>query len=145
MRQPSSSRNHYQRIWRSTGFVLLLILAVVFTGTSVTREVLRRLEIRYEIGKLESDVSRLEERNASLKEIIALLNSSAQQEKQARIKLGLQAPGETVVVFPDRDASQQVTLPDSDTIRYIPIRDYESNPEKWFSFFWDKLPTAYTL
>lgn len=145
MRTPSSSLHRYQRIWRSKGFVVVLLLLVVFMSVSVTREVLRRLEIRYEITKLEAEVARLEQRNTSLQDVIAVLNSSTSQEKEARVKLGLQDPGEQVVIFPDRDASHEVTLPDSDTIRYIPIRDYQSNPEKWFSYFWNKLPTAYTL
>lgn len=145
MRQNLGSTNRYLRIWHSKAFVFVLIGIVVFLGVSVTREVLRKLEISYETHKLEADVARLEKRNNDLKDVIALLNSSSIQDKEARVKLGLQAPGEHVVLFPDRDASNEVTLPDSDTIRYIPIRDYKSNPEKWFAYFWDKLQQAYTL
>jgi len=133
------------QIWQSKTFVLVLLSIVIFLSISVTRELLRRFEITYEIHKLEGDVTRLQKRNSDLQDVIALLNSSSLQDKEARVKLGLQAPGEHVVLFPDRDASHAVTLPDSDTIRYIPIREYKSNPEKWFSYFWDKLQKAYTL
>lgn len=145
MRRATGQENRYKQLWHSKGFVLVLITVVIFLGVSVTRELLRRFEIHYEIQKLESDVARLQKRNTDLKDIIALLNSSSIQNKEARVKLGLQAPGEQVVIFPDRDASNPITLPDSDTIRYIPIRDYQSNPEKWLAFFWDKLQRAYTL
>jgi cell division protein FtsB len=133
------------RIWRSKGFVVFLVVVVVFMGVSVTREVLRRLEIRYEIQTLEDDVARLEKRNTDIRDAIALLNTSALQDKEARTKLGVQLPGEKVVLFPEQNASTEITLPDSDTIRYIPIRDYQSNPEKWFFYFWDKLQLAQTL
>jgi cell division protein FtsL len=145
MRRQSGQSNRYAQLWRSKGFVFVLIGIVIFLGVSVTREVLRRFEIHYEIQKLEGDVARLEKRNTDLKDVIALLNSSSIQDKEARVKLGLQSQGENVVLFPDRDASNPITLPDSDAIRYIPIRDYQSNPEKWFGFFWDKLQKAYTL
>lgn len=131
--------NSYYRVWRSKGFVLALFVVVLFMGVSVTKEVIRRVETRYEIEKLENEVQRLSSRNQETIDIIAYLNTSVYQDKEARVKLGLQEPGEKVVMYPQNNVQQDIVLPDSDKIRYIPIDDYQSNPEKWFYFFWDKI------
>ena len=126
-------------MWKSKGFVLFLFVVVVFMGVSVTKEIVRRLETKHEIQKLEQEVARLSSRNQEASSIIAFFNTSTFQEKEARKKLGMQQPGEHVIVFPGKQSQPDIILPDSDKIQYIPLRDYQSNPEKWFYFFWDKI------
>lgn len=108
-------------------------------AVSVTKEVLRRIETKYEIQKLEAEVARLNQRNTEMKDLIAMLNTSTVQDKEARAKLGMQSAGEQVIMLPNRHQEKELVLPNSDTISYIPVSDFESNPEKWFHFFWDKI------
>lgn len=124
-------------MWQSPVFVVIGIGVVAMMTFSVVREGLRRVEIEHEISKLQSEVERLERRNGDLREVIALLNTANEQAKQARTKLGVQQPGEQVIIFSDVKDSGEVVLPDSDTKEYIPIRDYQSNPQKWFRYFWN--------
>lgn len=133
------SSSVYQRIWKSKAFVACLVVVLVFILISVTKETLRGIETRYEIEKLEKEYARLEQRNTQLNALISTLNTSAFQEKEARVKLGVQSAGEKVVIFPDQRKNNQIVLPNQDTQEYIPINDFQSNPEKWYHYFWDKL------
>lgn len=128
----------YARIWRSRGFVVVLLVLCGTIIFSATREAIRGIETRYEIQKLEAQVGRLNTRNSQLRDLITLLNSSTVQEQQARLKLGVQAEGEKVVIFPG-NTNTDIVLPDADTKHYIPIRNFQPNPKKWFHFFWDKV------
>lgn len=135
MKKQRSKSDQYTNVWRSRGFILFLFFILVFMCVSVTKELIRRLETNYEIEKLEAEVARLQQRNSEIHDLIALLNTSTAQNEQARVKLGMQAPGEQVVIFPDQNTEQEIVLPNSDKIRYIPLTDYETNPEKWLHFF----------
>ncbi len=131
--------NRYAVLWHSRGFVAVLLVVVVLISISVTKEGMRRFEMRQDIDQLETEVARLEGRNMEVQDVIALLNTSTAQDKQARVKLNVQSSGEQMVVFPNRQKPTEIVLPDSDKIEYIPVKDFESNPEKWFYFFWDRL------
>lgn len=141
MKQRLAPTNRYIRLWRSRGFVVILLVVVVFLSVSVAQETVRRLQTKYEIEKLEADVARLEKRNTEIKDVIALLSTSTSQEKEARVKLGKQAPGEQVVIIPGTSEKKDIILPDSDIIEYIPTNTYESNPTKWKRYFIDSFTT----
>ncbi len=139
MRHIKKERHRYREIWGSRGFVVSLLVMVLFISVSVTKEVLRRVETRYEIQKLEEEVERLGSRNSEISDVIALLNTTTTQDKQARVKLNHQQAGEQVLMFPDRRQDAEIILPNSDRIDYILLNNYESNPSKWFNFFWNKI------
>lgn len=124
--------------WQSKGLTIFLLVIVVALSISVAKELVRRVEMRYEVDQLQADVDRLRERNSSMQQLIGVLNTSTSQEKQARVKLGLQENGETTVILEHRKGDGSIELPDSDKIRYIPVSTYESNPEKWWNYFKDK-------
>jgi cell division protein FtsB len=131
--------HQFARVWGSRGFVVVLIAVNGFLGISVFKEVLRRMETQQEITEMQEEVARLETRNTELQDLIALLNTSSAQEKQARVKLSVQRPGEQVVMLPGQRQEPEIVLPNADRIDYLPVSDYTSNPEKWFHFFWDKI------
>lgn len=142
-RSSSSVDVWYARLFRSVWFVIIGVVLLGFISVAVVREGLRRVEIDHEIDKLKSEVARLEGRNTSLHEVIALLSTTNEQIKEARTKLGVASPGEQVIIFSDVPHSDTVVLPDSDTKEYIPIRDYQPNPKKWFHFFWNNYTKAH--
>lgn len=143
-RRIAPTEHLYRRIWKSKAFVALLCVTLVLMLISVTKETLRGIETRYEIERLEKEYVRLEQRNTELQDVIALLNTSVFQDKQARVKLGLRAEGEQVVVFQDQRRQTEIILPDNDTTEYIPVNDFQSNPEKWIHFFWNRIQLPQT-
>lgn len=139
MKKRTREQNKYATFWKSRAFVVLLMVVVVFISISVVQELIRRVNTQYDIAQLEEEVARLESRNSQISDVIALLNTSTTAEKEARVKLNHQQPGENVVMFPERRQDNEIVLPDSDHIDYILINDYQSNPSKWFDFFWEKM------
>ncbi|HLD21702.1 MAG TPA: septum formation initiator family protein, partial [Patescibacteria group bacterium] len=126
-----SSINWYYRIWRSKWFVAVLCIVFILLVVSVIQEGIRRVEMRHEVQQLESEVNRLTKRNSEMQDLILLLNSSTVQDKEARLKLGVQKPGESLIILPDRKNSQEIVLPDSDRIEYTVPTSFRSNPKKW--------------
>lgn len=147
MRSRKSSSHHipnyYHRIWRSKAFVVVLCFMVVMILISISKEVIRRVETRYEIQQLEGKVAQLQERNAQMQQVIMLLNTSTVQERESRIKLGMQAPGEHLVIVPNRGPQEPAVLSDADSIQYTTATDTRSNPEKWLYYFREKFYTTH--
>ncbi len=108
------------------GGIILILISISFG-----KELLRRYKINQEIAELQTEVDTLEERNAELAEVIQYLNSSAWQEKEARTKLNLQEPGETVVITPYQNTNKQA----SETIIVSQPQPKVSNPRKWANYF----------
>lgn len=139
-RRPNDSEgNRYAQLWRSRGFVVGLAIVVLFMGISVTKEAIQRIHVRQEIAVLEEQVSHLGERNEEMEQVIALLNTSAAQDKQARVKLNQQSPGERVVIIPNQRANPEIVLPDGNSVEDIPETDAKSNPQKWVAYFQEKI------
>lgn len=145
MRKGEVLQNRYQQIWQSRAFVVVLFVVLFFMLSSVTKEFARRYETRHDIAKLEADVARLSKRNSQMHDLIALLNTSTAQDKEARVKLGLQAPGEQIVIVSNAPVHGEIVLPDSDTIEYIPVQTTSPSPKRWFEYFKQKFYHSQTL
>jgi cell division protein FtsB len=77
----------------------LAIFALV--GWGLAGEYLRNRDMQKEIDLLDGQASALEQRNGELKEAGERFGSAAVLEREARLKLNLQKPGENVVVVRD--------------------------------------------
>ena len=122
-----------QRVLRSGAFTVFAVFAIIIISISVTKEVIRKIEIGRQISMLEEEITSLENQNADLGDLVQYFNSSSFQEKEARSKLGLKEDGETVVIVPqeittDADASIAEGGPESTT---------QSNFTKWKNYFFN--------
>lgn len=141
-RSSSRGKNTESQIdffWKSRGVVVGLMVVVLFMSVAVVKEVVRKVETQYEIQQLENEVARLENRNTEIQDLIALFNTSSYQEKQARERLNAADPSEKVLILPHRIQEKDIVLPDSDRVEYISLTDHQTNPEKWYSYFNQKL------
>ncbi|MEW6771348.1 MAG: septum formation initiator family protein [Bacillota bacterium] len=85
-------------------FVVFLAYLLILVGVQFTR--LATLE--QGIGRAESELEAIKEKNALLWEQVRLLQSEAYVESLAREKLGLVKPGEIpVVITTEREAGEQ--------------------------------------
>ncbi len=110
----------------------LALLMVV--GISTVRETYRGWTVDAEIKALEQKAQQLEGRHSQLSELAAKLQSDQYVEKQARAKLGLQKPGEHVVIlegFSATSASMNLAVADVKPEEL----DLRSNPQRWLDFF----------
>jgi len=88
--------------------LIFLIVITVLSGVRLTNEVIRRQKINTEINNLQGQINTLEDEQRSLSALINYLNTDSYIEEQARKKLNLSRPGESIIVVGDEQASDTV-------------------------------------
>ena len=116
---------------RSKSAILVLVVLVGALTVAVGQEFVRRLGIRREQQQLTRQIAELESRQTELTGLLDRLKSESFQERQARLKLNVQRPGETTVIVPDDSASIDATT----GVRSAPTTASTSNPVKWWRYF----------
>ncbi|MBI4407836.1 MAG: septum formation initiator family protein [Candidatus Kerfeldbacteria bacterium] len=123
--------------WRTAlstrAFTVMVGLGIVVLGIALTKELIRKVQIHRQIEDLETEIASLEAHNGELNQMVAYFNSSSFQEKEARTKLGLSAPGETMVVLPD-DTTVSLAA-DGSTLDTRSTVDQRTNTQKWQDYF----------
>lgn len=126
----------FKRILSSRLFLVISIIVLVLIGVALSKEIYRETQVRKETNSLESEISRLTKRNSELSELILYFNTVGFEEKQARLKLGLQKPGEKVVILPE---AGNINGELGTVSGELPAAASElSNPKKWWNFFFYK-------
>ncbi len=127
--------------WRLLLVVNLLV--IVFLGLSLSREIVRSRAIGSEIAQLQAQADELAAQNIDLSELRTAMQTESYIEREARLKLGMKKPGETVVVVQD-DAAELVDgeiVSANDPLGLI-LGDASvtvvANPTKWWYYFFDK-------
>jgi cell division protein FtsB len=111
------------------GGVVLVLLAV-----SSVRETYQGWKVNQEIRGLQAQVEALEGRRLHLADTLNQLQSPDAIDKQARLRLGLQKPGEQVFIFnqgslvPSLNGQTPATAPSAEEA-------VVSNPRKWARYF----------
>ncbi|MCK4968571.1 MAG: septum formation initiator family protein [Candidatus Aenigmarchaeota archaeon] len=77
--------------------ILTSVFVVVFIGLS--KEIIKQYQIKKSVDQLNEQAQILESENKKLAKLLDLLNTGFNQEKESRMKLGLQKPGEKLVIL----------------------------------------------
>lgn len=116
------------------GIILVVFIGLaIFLGVRIMGEWRKRNEIKNEIARLEEETRRLERRNLEILELSRELSNEEFVEREARLKLGLQKPGETVTVlgFPAGAANvSKSELGEKQASR-------GRNAKRWWYYFFD--------
>ena len=128
--------------WRYFSLVnLFLILLIVF---SFSREMIRRHDIDAQIATLKKQAQSLQTQNGSLNELYQAVQTETYIEREARLKLGLKKPGESVVILSD-SAGSQSTPKGADPLDPLGlvaegsgIQKPLANSQKWWYYFFNK-------
>lgn len=86
-------------------FWAVAVLALGAIGYGLGKSIVRRLEIEHEVGVLQHDIDQLQSKNDELQRLINYFSTPEYKEREARLRLGLQKPGENVVIIPGLDAA----------------------------------------
>ncbi len=114
---------------------LVANIAILFVvGVSTVRETYRGWSVDREIIALEQKAASLEGRRSELVAFADKMQSPQYVEREARAKLGLQKPGEHVIILEGVSAtssewSMEITPPPPVAI------DTRSNPKRWWDYF----------
>ncbi len=129
---------------KSSRIFLILLISVVILGIAVViswrgyEKYREKEKISEDVLKLQEEAQKIEEETQKLNDRIAYLRTPEYVEREAKDKLNLKKPGESVaVVQPDRfqQESTQVEDPQPKREVRIVINSSISNPKKWWSFF----------
>lgn len=117
--------------------VLAVNLAVVtLIAWGFAGEYMRSRDMQTEIDRLEEQAASLESRNLELADMADRFSSSSMLEREARLKLNMQKPGEEVVVVREDDGMVQVAAdPDGTAAAEEAGQQTKavSNIKKWIS------------
>ncbi|MEK7139603.1 MAG: septum formation initiator family protein [Patescibacteria group bacterium] len=103
-----------------------LLVFIIFVGVSVGREYARQASLQRQIDALQADISSVEQKNQDLTGVISYLDTQKFTEEEARTNLGLQKPGEQVIVIQrpeDGNSSARTTMVTA------------ANWQKWWWYF----------
>jgi cell division protein FtsB len=97
----------------------LIILGVIVVGISLTRNIIRAINIRKTIKEEEKRVEALKKEKEELERKVAEAESDQYLEMQIRDKLGLAKEGEIVLVLPEDEILRKIaplSLEDDDIL-----------------------------
>ncbi len=140
---PSPKGTFVDRLIRWRLLLVVNLLVIAFLGVSLSREIVRSRAIGSEIEMLQTQADSLLANNIDLSELKTAMQTESYIEREARLKLGLKKPGETVVVIQDQ-VSLDAANPDdpNDPLGLVITDETEAvavaNPSKWWYYFFDK-------
>lgn len=119
-----------RRALTSRGVIVFEILLITFLLVGITKEVVRRISMREEIATLEQQIAELEAQNRTLGEYVASINTDSFREREARKRLNVQRPGESLLILPETRTltTEMQSTTNTDT-------GDTSNPQRWWNFF----------
>jgi cell division protein FtsB len=112
--------------------VLLLNIAVFgLVGWGFSGEFLRNRSLQAEIDRLEAEAGELESKNLEIARLGRRFTSDEVVEREARLKLGLQKPGESVIIVRDVSPRPEGPPAGAPTSDEPPV----SHAMKWWRYF----------
>lgn len=91
---------------RSKLFLAAVVLAVVLVGMGVGRLILENRAMASEVADLEAQSEQVGAKNAEYLELVKRFQSDSFLEREARLKLNLQKPGEQAIAVKIADGTE---------------------------------------
>jgi len=133
MRDKSNESSGFWLVWPI--ILLTIFVAVIFTY-SLSKETKKKKQVEAEINLLKEQADKIAKENMALQDRVNYLGSEDYQKIQAKDKLGLQSPGENVVVIAPGPEKKEILNKPTPNIP-APIQDKSSNFKKWINYFFE--------
>jgi len=126
---------YFKRLLRSRVVIVAEIVLLAILGTALAKEIVRKYQVEGEIKKLEERTAELKQQNLELSELVEYFGEDSYKEEQARLKLGLQKPGESVVAV--LGAETQGGEDEAIAVQTATLAGTadETNPQRWWYYF----------
>lgn len=110
---------------------LLIVLLVIFSIViyNLARQIIFALQASSRLDQIAGKVAELQQKNSGLKKKLAETSSLSFIERQARDKLNLARPGETVIIIPDSEIDKILG------VQTIAIPEATPNWQGWLKLF----------
>jgi len=129
-----------KRSWfTSKWFLAFLLIVFCLITIALMKEFYRSHQINNEIAQLQKEIQALEGKNNEFSEFVEFLKTDVYVEEQARIKLGMKAPGEKVIVLKEGDTPltpDGVSASKGDNTKTERHFGKQKNSSKWWNYFW---------
>lgn len=122
-----------KNIFTSKPIIILELLALLFFGFKVGKEILERKAIEKEVARLEAEIGKLQNNKDDLGALLEYAKTDSFVEKEAREKLNLVKQGEEVLVIPDVDVSLSLEPANESEGAVLP----KSHVRLWWEYFFD--------
>lgn len=122
---------------------LLLFLNIVifcFLSFSFVKEYVRQYSIQQEIKELQEQAESLKTQNMELTQWQRLFQTEVFLEKEARLKLGLQKPGEQTVIIQRPQTQEDTLAQQTEQEAQEKKSSLWENPKKWWNYFFAVKP-----
>ena len=114
---------------RSSVFTVGSLILFALVSWALAKQIVKKYTVNQDVIRLQQKAQKLEQENKEIEQLLTYLNSTAFVEKEARLKKGLAAPDEHVVVI------QNLTEEGAKKKENVTQKDTRSNPKKWFDYF----------
>ena len=122
-----------KRLARWSIVLIANIVILLVVGVSSVRETYQGWKVDQQMKNLQGQVADLENKRLNLSDVLRKLNSLDTIDEEARARLGMQKPGEKVVVLRGTDPTAD------DTVQAAPPAASDdaagSNPKRWLDYF----------
>ena len=123
--KPFTTKSNFLNL---VGLAFILYLAVLLVQT-----IKRNNDLQQQISKLNIQIVTLQDQQTELTYKISYYQTPEFQDKEARAKLGLQLPGENVIILP-KTQTAVVTTPQTAQ----KAKSKVSNPQQWVNFLFGR-------
>ncbi len=120
------------RLLASPLSLALLVALVSILGIAVVRATAQRIAVATAVSRTQREIAQLTAEQERLSTLVARLGSPQALESDARLRLNLARPGETLTVLPEPDAARAAAAV-SDT-------NARTGPERWFRYLFAPEP-----
>ena len=129
MKNYRDNASWWRRLLRSRLMLSVNLLLIGFVGWSLAREVGQGNAVSADLNNLKRQISGLEVQNNGYADTISKLGTPGFVEREARLKLGYQKPGEQVLMLRDAATAPAASAQTAEGTSSL------SNPQKWWRYF----------
>lgn len=132
------------RLFHSRWFLAVNLLLIVLIAFAFTREFIHSRDIRLQIVALQKQSDELQADQLALDELKRVVSTESYAEGEARLKLGLKKPGESIVVLKGESTEKKDKqnfggkIAGKDDLQGISETSSLANSLKWWYYFFDK-------
>ncbi|MBI4101231.1 septum formation initiator family protein [Candidatus Microgenomates bacterium] len=125
---------------RRTLLMIIALAVIGYIGFATLQVISRNYKLQQDLDALQAEIELLKLKNQELEYQVAYFRTDAFADKEARAKLGLQAAGEKVVIFPDRIPKGVAVDEEAVVEPGLTAKEALSNFEEWLYFLFKKQP-----
>ncbi|MDD5040233.1 MAG: septum formation initiator family protein [Patescibacteria group bacterium] len=130
-----------RKLLESRLVIALEVVMLIGLSFAVSKEIVRKYQVQTEIKQLEQKMSEMQKQNTELTGLIQYLDSNEYKEEQARLKLGLQKPGESVAAVLGASTETAVATTHGQQVTRTEAADATTNPQRWWNRFFNNKQT----